>query len=91
MFTKSSLGCTEKAKHKTVERKNRGHGELLYTRGIFSKQRWQKNGISGPSIIPTLSVGFRHSPNEHEKKTKSNPIARKDFIKILNIIVYLHE
>ena len=31
------------AKHKIVERKNRGHGELLYyTRGIFSTQRWQK-------------------------------------------------
>ena len=34
--------------------------------------------ISGPSIFPTLSVGFRHSLNEYEKKTKSNQIARKD-------------
>ena len=42
IFTKSSLRFTEKSKHKTVERKNRGHGELLYTRGIFSTQRWQK-------------------------------------------------
>ena len=55
----------------------RGALNELHTRDLFYAAL-AKNRISGPSIIPTLSVGFRHSPNEHEKKTKSNQIARKD-------------